>query len=403
MTDNTAAVPAFTLRRHHAAVSAVEFNQDATLMASADQNGHAVIWSTATFRPVRAWNAHPGRQILRVSLLNNTTLLTFGRGDALNVWDLTSDRQVATAGAAKGALDEAVTTAPPLVAQMQVLSGGLCGGDVIPISSDTTGESHFLVALPSADENGKFDVFLLRLGSSTDTSKGRFAPVARHCGHDPSRPTSFGMLLSLRWFHRTDPSLVAPWCILAGYECGTVVTWGWRRNSDEAPRVRPPGHGPEPLAHVTVAAAGIPVTCAVPDRKAKVGVAGTASGTIYFFELVPQDTSSVIVSPLNLPAAAGSTDDGQTGVHGLVFRADNKRVAVASWSSGVHILSRNGKHLTTLPCTVEGAAAVAFSPLLTDTAATTTAAPPASPWTLSARQLLAAGTADGAVLLWRVR
>ncbi|KNE61475.1 hypothetical protein AMAG_06296 [Allomyces macrogynus ATCC 38327] len=402
MTDTTtAARPAFTLRRHHAAVSAVDFNLDATLMASADQHGHVVIWSTATFRPVRAWNAHPGRQILRVSFLNDTTLLTFGRGEALNVWDLDSEHQVATAGAAKGVLDEAVTAAPPLLAQMQVLSGGLCGGDVIPISSDTTGESHFLVALPSADESGKFDLFLLRLNSSSDTTKGRFAPITRHCGHDPSQPISFGMLLSLRWFHRTDPSLITPWCLLAGYETGTVVTWGWRRTSDEEPRVRPPGRVPDPLAHVTVAPAGVPITCAVPDRKAKVGVAGTASSTIYFFELVPQDASSVIVSPLNLPAAMTGTDDSKTGVHGLVFRADNKRIAVASWSSGVHILSRNGKHMATLPCAVEGDAAVAFSPLLADT--TTPAAPTASSWTLSAQQLLAAGTADGAVLLWRVR
>ncbi|KNE56961.1 hypothetical protein AMAG_02727 [Allomyces macrogynus ATCC 38327] len=130
MTDTAAAVPACTLRRHHVAVSAVEFNPDATLMASADQNGHVAIWSTATFRPVRAWNAHPMYQILRVSFLNDTTLLTFGRGDAVN----------------------AVATAPLLIAQMQILSG---------VSSDTSGESHFLVALPSADESGKFDVFLL--------------------------------------------------------------------------------------------------------------------------------------------------------------------------------------------------------------------------------------------------
>ncbi|KAJ3375266.1 ASTRA complex subunit [Allomyces arbusculus] len=369
-----------------------------------DQNGHVAIWSTATFRPARTWHAHPGRQIHRVSFLSDTTLLTFGRGDAVNVWDLTSDHQVVLAGAAKGALDEAETTTPPLIAQMQVLSGGLCGGDVIPISSDATGESHFLVTLPSADESGKFDVFLLRLGSSTDSSMGRFAPVVRHCGHNSSQPTSFGMLLSLRWFHRADPSLITPWCLLAGYESGTVVTWGWRRTSDDdAPRVRPPGRGPEPLAQVTVAPAGIPVTCAVPDRKAKVGVAGTASSTLYFFELVSQDASSVIVSPLNLLSTTTGTDDGKTGVHGLVFRADNKRIAVASWSSGVHILSRNGKHLATLPCTVEGAAAVAFSPVLADTTATASAAPAVSPWTLSAQQLLAAGTGDGAVLLWHVR
>ncbi|KNE56960.1 hypothetical protein AMAG_02726 [Allomyces macrogynus ATCC 38327] len=125
---------------------------------------------------------------------------------------------------------------------------------------------------------------------------------------------------------------------------------------------------------------------------------------VYFFELVPQDASNVIVSPLNLPTASvGSDADGKLGVHGLVFRADNKRIAVASWSSGVHILSRNGKHLATLPCNVEGASAVAFSPLLADTAATTSGTLAASPWTLSAQQLLAAGKADGAVLLWRVR
>ncbi|KAI9189356.1 Astra associated protein 1 Asa1 [Blastocladiella emersonii ATCC 22665] len=356
---NQAGLPLFVLRGHEAAVAWSSFSPSGNLLVSCDMKGAAILWNMHTFLAVAKWQAHDG-QALCCPFLTDSVFLT----ESIVVWN--ANRAAEAAASPPAAPDPTMdpALAPKQIARMEVLSISFCPCEVLQVE-DVADQLQFLVSCPSGENHHEFDVYLLTLNQTGPTTAS-FATHSRQLGAQRDTPAAVGPLgLMLRHAWVVQPGSATPY-IMAGYESGQVVQWGWTDAEEDGSGVRvPPRRKPTVVTNVKLP--GNPaVTCLVPDVKAKVGVAGTAAHGTFVFELWPSDPDAPVIHPLDLGvdfASLSETEAAAHSVHAVAFRGDNKRIACGMRDGSTHVFARSGKPLARLAGHSSGAAEhVVFGP-----------------------------------------
>ncbi|ORZ36978.1 hypothetical protein BCR44DRAFT_1049818 [Catenaria anguillulae PL171] len=234
--------PAFVLRGHQAAVVYTDFAPSpANLLVSGDADGKVILWNLHTFFPIAKWSPHP-RQVLCCRFLTSDRLLTMGRNDGICIWDTSA---AALDSIPVPAIPDPVVRlelAPKQVARMELLNVGFCPCHVVPVqeSLGVASQTKFLIACPAADSTFLFDVYLLNLVPGATGS--RFSCLIRNAGimtcspAFTSTPTSssasaVGLMIQLHWIQPIKDGQLA---LMAAYDTGKVVVWGWPQTLVEA-------------------------------------------------------------------------------------------------------------------------------------------------------------------------
>ncbi|KND04800.1 uncharacterized protein SPPG_00502 [Spizellomyces punctatus DAOM BR117] len=335
--------PVFVLRAHEADVTAVVFIRNNTILASGDQEGHIILWSVLTRRPIRRWRAHTSG-ILAIHSVAGDNLLSHGRDDQLHIWSLCDPSDKASSSPQK----------PEFT--LLVNSLNFCGVSLWKQPADREGGAEqTLLALPGLGENAEIDIY--NLSTKTYTLQGLSVPNA-------SKDT--GLCMCLKFFE--GPTGL---CLAAGYESGTIIIWDieskglvWRHKVHE-----------EPVLSLDV----------LPDGS--IGFSGGAETKIsQFFPISdPEQTTRHLTVPTR-------------GIAVVRIRPDGKIVATGGWDSKIRIYNaKKFKPLAILRGHRQGVSCLAFSEAGSSHVGSETNSEEVAP-----PNMFAAGSKDGNVTLWQI-
>lgn len=183
--------PTYILREHRGPVNFIHLFNDDQCLASCDGEGWVVIWRMRTRRPIVKWKAHK-ESCLKVTTVNNDTLISQGRDNMIHIWKLSS-------------LNEIEASTPECISSIVYNALGFC-----KLSCDENNASSTLLCFPSMDDIALFDVYDLTYQCY----------VLRNIGQTDSGTHRLGSCMAVELFRASDSLFVA-----AGYESGKVALW----------------------------------------------------------------------------------------------------------------------------------------------------------------------------------